>query len=315
MSDLHTGIVYSDTYLDHDPGPGNPETPARLKAVVETLKRTKIWDELFPIEPVPATSEQVRRIHSREHIERVRDACERAPADLDWDTKVSGDSYDAALLAAGGVIAAVDTLMAGKARNAFCAVRPPGHHATREKAMGFCLFNNVAIGARHVQDKYKLSNVLIVDWDAHHGNGTQEAFYDDPTVLYFSTHQFPCYPGSGRADERGAGNGLGYTINVPMTPGSGDGEFLKAFREKLLPAAEKMKPDFVMVSAGFDAHDGDPLTQLGVSTAGFARMTELVKGIAEEHADGKLVSVLEGGYDLENLGQSVVAHIKALLEE
>jgi len=282
---------------------------------VEALKRAKIWDELFPIDPAPATMEQVRRIHSKEHVGRVKAACEKAPADLDWDTRVSRDSYDAALLAAGGVIAAVDAVMTGKVRNAFCAVRPPGHHATRERAMGFCLFNNVAIGARHVQDKYKLSNVLIVDWDAHHGNGTQEAFYDDPTVLYFSTHQFPCYPGSGRAEERGAGKGVGYTVNVPMTPGSGDENFFKAFREKLLPTAEKMRPDFVMVSAGFDAHDGDPLTQLGVTTAGFARMTELVKGIAKEHADGKLVSVLEGGYDLDNLGQSVVAHVKALLEK
>jgi acetoin utilization deacetylase AcuC-like enzyme len=210
-------------------------------------------------------------------------------------------------------MAAVDAVMDGKVRNVFCAVRPPGHHATRDRAMGFCLFNNVAVAARYVQERHGLRRVLIVDWDAHHGNGTQEAFYGDNEVLYFSTHQFPCYPGSGSAGETGEGAGKGFTVNVPMQAGSGDAEYLRAFREVLVPEADKFRPEFVILSAGFDAHEGDPITDLGVTTTGFAQLTDIVKGIAEKHCGGRLVSVLEGGYDLKNLGDSVVAHVKELM--
>jgi acetoin utilization deacetylase AcuC-like enzyme len=314
MSTGHTGLVYSDVYLTHDPGPENPESPERLRSIIRALDEARLREKLNPIEPAPAELKWIAHVHDKPYIERVREACERAPADLDWDTTVSEGSFDAALLAAGGVLKAVDAVMAGKVHNAFCVVRPPGHHATRSRAMGFCLFNNVAIAARYIQDRHKLKRVLIVDWDAHHGNGTQDLFYNDPSVLYFSTHQFPCYPGSGAASERGEGTGLGFTVNVPMRPGSGDTEYLRAFEEILMPAAEKFKPDFVLISAGFDAHGGEPLTNLTVTTEGFGRMTEVVRGIAERHCGGKLVSVLEGGYNLKNLGDSVVAHVKELMK-
>ena len=314
MSTGQTGLVYSDIYLTHDPGPQNPESPERLRAIVRALEGARLREKLIQIAPAPAEVKWVAHVHDRTHIERVREACERAPADLDGDTAVSKDSFAVALLAAGGVLKAVDAVVAGQVHNAFCAVRPPGHHATRSRAMGFCLFNNVAIAARYIQDRHRLERVLIVDWDAHHGNGTQDLFYDDPSVLYFSTHQFPCYPGSGAASERGEGAGMGFTINVPMSPGSGDTEYLMAFKEILLPAAEKFKPDFVLISAGFDAHGGDPLTNLEVSTEGFERLTEMVKGIAERHCGGRLVSVLEGGYDLGNLGDSAVAHVREMMQ-
>lgn len=314
MSKVRTGFVYSDTYLAHDPGPENPERPERLTAVIKALDGSRLLEKLAGIEPAPAGLEWIERVHDKAHVSRVREACGRAPALLDWDTAVSKGSFDAALLAAGGAIEAVDAVIAGRVRNAFCAVRPPGHHAMRGRAMGFCLFNNAAVAAQYVRDRHHLARVLIVDWDAHHGNGTQDAFYGDPNVLYFSTHQFPGYPGSGAASERGEGAGLGFTVNVPMAPGSGDAEYLRAFEEILLPAADGFKPDFVLVSAGFDAHGGDPITKLDVTTDGFGRMTGAVKGIAERHCGGRLVSVLEGGYGLKNLGDSVVAHVRELMK-
>jgi acetoin utilization deacetylase AcuC-like enzyme len=252
-------------------------------------------------------------VHSPEHITALRELWAKGERFAGSpDTPVCESSYEVALMAAGGVLAAVDAVMAGKVRNAFCAVRPPGHHATRNKAMGFCLLNNVAIAARYVQKKYKLPKVLIVDWDVHHGNGTQDIFYEDPSVLYFSVHQYPFYPGSGRADERGAGQGTGRTLNVPLSAGSGDAELERAFLEKLLPAARQFQPNFVLVSAGFDAHEDDPLGGLRVTTEQFKRLTEIVRQIAAEHSRGRLVSVLEGGYDLEGLAASVETHVRAL---
>lgn len=314
MNSSRTGLVYSDIYLSHDPGRSHPEGPDRLRAVVGALNKSGLWERLEPIEAAPADISKLEQVHSREQIERIRQACRNAPSQIDWDTSVSEGSYDAALLAAGGVMAAVDAVAGGRVRNAFCAVRPPGHHATRDRAMGFCLFNNVAVAARHAQDAHGLRRILIVDWDAHHGNGTQEIFYEDPTVLYFSTHQLPGYPGSGKAGETGAGAGKGSTVNVPMEPGSGDEEYLRAFREILVPAADAFKPDLVLISAGFDAHDNEPLTNLEVSTEGFRKLTGIVKEIAARHCNGRLVSVLEGGYNLKNLGDSVVAHVKELME-
>jgi acetoin utilization deacetylase AcuC-like enzyme len=227
---------------------------------------------------------------------------------------MSPKSFDAALRAAGAAIYAVDQVMSGAAGNAFCAVRPPGHHALRNKAMGFCLFNNVAIAARYVQKKHGLAKVLIVDWDVHHGNGTQAAFYDDPTVLYFGVHQWPFYPGTGAADEKGEGRGLGTTVNVPLPAGSGDREFQRAFEEALEPAARAFRPDFVLISAGFDAHEGDTLGRMKVSTEGYARLTRIVRRIADPSARGRIVSVLEGGYNLDALAASVEAHLRALME-
>jgi acetoin utilization deacetylase AcuC-like enzyme len=217
-------------------------------------------------------------------------------------------------MAAGGVLSAVDAVMAGKVRNAFCAVRPPGHHALRDRAMGFCLLNNVAIASRYIQKKHKLGRVLIVDWDVHHGNGTQAAFYEDNTVFYFSAHASPFYPGSGGEAEKGSGKGLGFTLNIPLPAGSGDAVYRKVFEEKLRPTAAAFKPDFVLISAGFDAAQNDLLGPMKVTPSGYAELTRIVKGIAEQHAHGRLVSVLEGGYNLEALAASVESHVKALRE-
>lgn len=315
MDTARTGFVYSDAFLGHDAGPGHPERPERLRAILDALDRAGLRESLVPIEPFPATDAALARVHDRRHIERVRRACERAPSRLDEDTAVSPGSLEAALLAAGGAMAAVDAVAEGRVRNAFCAVRPPGHHATRDRAMGFCLLNNVAVAARHAQDRHGLRRVLIVDWDAHHGNGTQDIFCGDPSVLYFSTHQYPCYPGTGAARERGKGAGEGTTVNVPMPPGSGDAEFRRAFEEVLVPAADAFGPDIVLVSAGFDAHEADPLVSLGVTTEGFAALTAIVRGIAGRHCAGRLVSVLEGGYDLRNLGDSAAAHVRELMRQ
>lgn len=313
MSARPTGLVYSDAYLAHDPGPDNPETAERLRAVMGALARAGLTERLVRIEPSPAPLERVERIHDAAHSARIRGASERAPVVVDWDTTTGRRTYETALLAAGGVMDAVDAVMAGKVGNAFCAVRPPGHHATRCRAMGYCFFNNVAIAARHAQEGHGLSRVLIVDWDAHHGNGTQEAFFFDPTVLYCSTHQFPGYPGSGRREERGGDTGLGYTLNVPMPPGSGDEAYLAAFRDVIRPAADAFRPEFVLVSAGFDPHADDPITDLGMTAGGFARLTGEVKAIAKKHCGGRLVSALEGGYNTAALGESVARHVAALM--
>jgi acetoin utilization deacetylase AcuC-like enzyme len=222
-------------------------------------------------------------------------------------------SLAAAYLAAGGALAAVDAIQSGQVDHVFCAVRPPGHHAEAGRAMGFCLFNNVAVAARYVQKKHGLKNVLIVDWDVHHGNGTQHSFEEDPSVLFFSTHQYPHYPGTGRATERGKGSGEGFTINVPMEPGQGDDEYRAIFLKYLVPVAEKFKPEFVIISAGFDAHKDDPLANMCLTEEGYSELTRIVAGIAKRHAGGRILSSLEGGYNLSALAASVDAHIQALL--
>jgi acetoin utilization deacetylase AcuC-like enzyme len=227
---------------------------------------------------------------------------------------VSRKSYDAAVTAVGGVLAAVDAVMEGKVRNAFCAVRPPGHHALKEKAMGFCVFNNVAVAARHLLNKHKLAKVLIIDWDVHHGNGTQDEFYEDGRVMYFSTHQAPFYPRSGNADEKGKGPGLGCIFNVPLEAGSGDAVFKKVYEETLKPAALAFKPDFILVSAGFDSARGDLLGRLDLTPVGYSAMTKTVREIADASCKGRVVSMLEGGYNLDALADSVEAHVRALME-
>jgi acetoin utilization deacetylase AcuC-like enzyme len=232
---------------------------------------------------------------------------------LDPDTSISPGSLTAAYLAAGGALAAVDAIMSQRVDHVFCAVRPPGHHAEAGRAMGFCLFNNVAIAARYVQKRYGLQRVLIVDWDVHHGNGTQHSFEDDSSVLYFSPHQYPHYPGTGRATERGRGAGEGFTINVPMEAGDGDEEYRAIFQESLVPAADAFKPEFVIISAGFDAHKDDPLASMGLTEEGYEDLTFVVAGIAKRHASGRILSSLEGGYHLTALAASVDRHIQALL--
>jgi acetoin utilization deacetylase AcuC-like enzyme/formylglycine-generating enzyme required for sulfatase activity len=310
-----TGFVYDDIYLEHQTTPGHPESPTRLTAIIEKLKADGVYARLVPLAPKAAPLARIQAIHTPQYVERVRISCETGEEYLDSpDVPISRKSYAAALMAAGGVLRAVDAVMQGEVTNAFCAIRPPGHHTLADRAMGFCLFNNVAIGTRYVQQQYGLSKVLIVDWDVHHGNGTQAAFYDDPSVLYFSVHQYPFYPGSGTEAEKGRGPGLNHTINVPLPGGSGDTAYLEAFEQKLRPAALAFAPQFVFISAGFDAHENDTLGGMRVTTEGYGKLTHIVKGIANQCCQGRLVSVLEGGYGLRGLAASVETHIRVLMD-
>lgn len=310
-----TGLVYHPDYLLHDTGASHPERPERLKAVMAHLKRSGLLAEMFLIEPRIAEEHWIMRVHTRRYLNTLAQAAHQAPTQLDPDTHVSRESVRVAKLATGGVLAAIDAVMAGKVRNAFVAARPPGHHALHNRAMGFCLINHVAVAARYVQEKYGVERVLIVDWDVYHGNGTQELFYDDPSVLYFSTHQSPFYPGTGWASETGAGEGANTTINVPLPAGATDDQVIRAFEDRLSPAAEAFKPGFVLISAGFDGHRDDPLAHLTYTEEGFRTLTELVMAIAQRYAKGRIVSVLEGGYNLEALARSVEVHLKALAED
>ncbi len=309
-----TGLVSSPAYEEHDTGPFHPERPERLRALRSHLESTGLAGAAAVIEPVPASEDWIRTVHTSAHLELVRRTAAAGGGMLDPDTCVSPASFDIALLAAGGLLAAVDAVAREEVSNAFAAVRPPGHHATPGRAMGFCLFNNIAVAARYAQEKHGLRKVLIIDWDVHHGNGTQDAFYRDGDVLYFSVHQFPHYPGTGTAQERGEGAGAGTTINIPLPAGSGDEEYMEAFGSQLVPAAREFAPELVLVSAGFDAHRLDPLSSQEVTEDGFRRMTRCAAGIAEESAGGRLVSTLEGGYDLTALPLSVQAHLEALME-
>ena len=314
MATHGTGFVYEPIYLQHKTGAMHPEHPRRLTAIYDFLAQSGLLQKLKTITSNPIALEWLREIHTAEYIAHVREVCEKNQGYLDsMDTEVSARSYEAALHAAGGVAAAADAVSRGEVRNAFCAVRPPGHHAVSDRAMGFCLFNNIAVAARYLQKKHNYERILIVDWDVHHGNGTQDAFYDDPTVFYFSTHQYPHYPGSGAAQQRGSGKGDGCTLNVPMAPGAGDEHYLRAFEEQLTPAAREFKPDFILVSAGFDFHESDPLSSIIVTYDGFQRISEIVVELAETLCGGRLVSALEGGYALQALTQNVALHPRTLL--
>ncbi|MBM4139537.1 MAG: histone deacetylase [Nitrospira sp.] len=309
-----TGLVYHPAYLEHDMGVGHPESPNRLRAIMQQLEQSGTMARLTRIEPRKAEDEWITLVHTPSYVASLkRHAPTSGRVSLDPDTFMSPASLDAAYLAAGGALAGVDAIMAGQVDHVFCAVRPPGHHAEAGRAMGFCLFNNVAIAAHYAQKKYGLSRILIVDWDVHHGNGTQHSFEDDPSVLFFSTHQYPHYPGTGRADERGRGPGEGYTINVPMKAGEGDDEYRAIFYKVLVPAADAFKPEFVIVSAGFDAHKDDPLASMELTEVGYADLTGILAGIATRHAEGRILSSLEGGYNLTALAASIDAHIQTLL--
>ncbi len=307
------GFVYHEDYLEHDTGPDHPERPDRLRAVVDHLGKSETWKHLEQIRPVPATLDWVEKAHPLSHIESIERRCLSGETVLDsGDTHVCGRSYGVALLAAGGVLNAVQTVLEGKLKAAFCAVRPPGHHAETETVMGFCLFNNVAIGARYAQKKFGIGRVAILDWDVHHGNGTQEIFWTDPSVLYISTHQYPLWPGTGASNESGEGAGEGFTVNCPMRPSSGEAEYFEAFRERIMPALHKFRPELLMISAGFDAHKDDPLANINLTERSFARMTEFAAEIATKYCGGRIVSVLEGGYHLPALAKSVEAHLDVL---
>jgi len=311
-----TGLIFDDIYLRHLSGnTGHPERPERLEAIRHGLEGAGLFQALHRVEARPATELELALAHSSAYLALVR----RELSDLKrlaelstGDTLVSPGSFEAAMFAAGGALEAVDAVMTGKIKTAFCAVRPPGHHATRARGMGFCIFNNVAVAARHVQQAHGLKRVLIVDWDYHHGNGTQDIFYEDGSVLYFSTHHFGAYPGTGHPSETGAGKGAGTTLNVPLPPGAGDGEILAAFENKLVPAAQRFRPDFILISAGFDGMRNDPLGCFDITPQGFAALTRAVAALADEFCQGRIVSVLEGGYRLEGLSESVIAHVTAL---
>ncbi|MFC1454087.1 histone deacetylase [Verrucomicrobiota bacterium] len=310
---VNVGFVYDDIFLSHDAGMRHPECPERLRVVLARLRKDGLYGQLAFINAIPAPQKILAEIHTSTYIAEVKKRCALAPGFLDFgDTFISTSSYAAACMAAGAVLQAVDAVMEGKVRRAFCVVRPPGHHALPNEAMGFCIFNNIAVAARYLQEKHKVARVLIVDWDVHHGNGTQAVFYDDPTVLYFSVHRHPFYPGTGARDEQGIGRGRGFTVNIPLPAGSGNREYINAFKEHLLPAANRFRPDFVLVSAGFDAHEDDPLGGMKVTTDCYAEMTDIVVEIAETHCQGRLVSALEGGYDLNALAESTVAHVRQL---
>lgn len=310
-----TGLVYDEIFLRHRTTPGHPERPERLLAIEEALKSAGLWEKLKLLPVQPAPREVVELVHDPAYVDRVAAVARRGGGYVDSpDTPISEESFDVALAAVGGVIAAVDAIVGGQVRNAFAAIRPPGHHAMPDRAMGFCLFNNIAIAARYLQKTHGLERILIVDWDVHHGNGTQAIFYDDPTVLFFSVHQYPFYPGTGSRQERGWGDGLGLTINAPVPAGTDEATWLRTFQEMLEPAVEHFRPEFVLISAGFDAHEMDLLGRLGVTTGGYGKVTKLIKSIAESYASGRLLSVLEGGYHLGALGASVAAHVTALMD-
>ncbi|OFV97725.1 MAG: histone deacetylase [Acidobacteria bacterium RIFCSPLOWO2_02_FULL_61_28] len=309
-------MLDDDVYLRHLAGnTGHPERPERLTAIRNGLEKAGVLQSLIRIAPRRATDQELALVHSPSYVAVVR----RELSNLDGlrdlstgDTLVSPGSLEAAYSAAGGVLNAVDAVMAGKVKNAFCAVRPPGHHATPNRGMGFCIFNNVAVAARYLQKTHGLQRVLIVDWDYHHGNGTQDTFYEDGSVFYFSTHHYGAYPGSGNPSETGAGKGLGKILNVPLPTGASDAQILQAFESRLVPAARNFKPDFILISAGFDGMRQDLLGRFDVTPAGFAAITRVVTRLADELCQGRIVSVLEGGYRLDGLAESVAAHVKAL---
>jgi len=302
-------LLVDPIFKEHLTGEGHPERPERMDAVAASLERHGAIKDSLRIRSRDATDDEIALCHTRPYIELVkREVSGRAGTLSTGDTQFGARSLEVARKATGGVLNAVDAVLEGKARTAFCAVRPPGHHATADRGMGFCLFNNIAIAARHAQKKHGVGRVLIVDWDVHHGNGTQDIFYRDGSVFYFSTHQSPWYPGTGAADETGDGPGKGTTLNVPCAAGAGRKQILEAFEKGLLPAMQQFKPEFVLISAGFDSRVGDPLGQLTLSDADFADLTHIML----EVGGGRLVSVLEGGYSLSGLGAASAAHVEAL---
>jgi acetoin utilization deacetylase AcuC-like enzyme len=307
-----TGIVKDRRYMEHVMDPGHPESPERLREIYQMLEEEEMRGRsLGKVKPRPATREEIEMVHSPAYIDLIASTAGKPYVRLDPDTSTCARSYEAALLAAGGLLELIKVVMQGKFNNGFALVRPPGHHAERDRAMGFCLFNNVAIGAQYAIKNFSLQRILIADWDVHHGNGTQHSFYEDPRVLYFSTHRYGFYPGTGAATEVGRGGGEGFTVNIPLSPGAGDTEYGIIFEKILKPIALEYQPQLILVSAGFDTHYNDPLGGMEVTERGFARMTQILMEIAEATTQGRLVFTLEGGYNIASQTRSV----KAVLEE
>ena len=310
-----TGIVKDDRYLEHVMDIGHPESPERLKVIYQMLEETEMKGLFEMVKPRAATRGELELVHTPKYVDLIASTAGKPHYRLDMDTSTCAKSYEAALFAAGGLLELIKTVMEGKLHNGFALVRPPGHHAERDRAMGFCLFNNVAIGAQYAIQNFSLQKVLIVDWDVHHGNGTQNAFYEDPRVLYFSTHRYGFfYPGTGGATEVGEGKGEGFNVNVPLSTGGSDSEYGNIFDKILRPIALEYQPQLVLVSAGFDIHHDDPLGGMEVTEKGFARMTQILLEIAEATAQGKLAITLEGGYDVSGQSRSVKAVLKELAQ-
>lgn len=322
---MTTALLYDPIFLEHRTPHSHPEKPQRAEIAIEVIKALN-WlerDGLVQLAPRAATIDELAAVHDRTYIAEVEAACKRVAAEeattgrstrfFATDTYVSAKSYEAAIKAAGAPLTAIDAIMKGEIDNAYCLVRPPGHHALPDEAMGFCLFNNVAVAARYAIDRYGLERVMVVDYDVHHGNGIQDIFYSDPRVLYFSTHQAPFYPGTGASDETGEGAGEGTTINVPLPAGTGFETYEPVFRQVLLPAADRFNPQLILVSAGFDAHWNDPLGSMRLSTAGFARLTEIIITMAKMLCNGRVVMVQEGGYSLDAMAGCVATCVNFLL--
>lgn len=307
-----TAIFRSEVFQEHNPGEDHVESPSRLAAIYEALDRPGFGENFFypGFEPAPAAILALN--HTDRYLAKVAATAGRQYCSLDPDTWTSPGSYRAACLAAGATVRGVQMLMNGEADNAFALIRPPGHHAEKDRAMGFCLFNNIAVAAAYALQELRLKRVLIVDWDLHHGNGTQHAFYDTDRVLYFSTHQYPYYPGTGALLETGHGRGEGFTVNIPLPGGQTDRDFNRIFKEILSPIARQYRPDMIMVSAGFDIYKGDPLGTMAVTAAGFAAMTGIMLELADELCGGRLLLALEGGYSLEGLSQGVLSCLSVL---
>jgi acetoin utilization deacetylase AcuC-like enzyme len=305
---IKTALVAEAVYKEHLTGPGHPERPERYDAVTQAIQKAGLLAALERVPARAATEDEIALCHARGYIEIVKREVGAGARELSTgDTNVCPRTLEVAVRAVGGVLSAVDAVMSGRARNAFCVVRPPGHHARPDQGMGFCVFNNVAIGARYAQKRWGAERVLIADWDVHHGNGTQDIFYADGSVFFFSTHQYPWYPGTGRAEETGIGKGKGTTLNCPLPAGSGREQIYGAFRDKLVPAAKQFRPDLVMISAGFDSRLGDPLGRFTLGDTDFADLTKLLRDLSP-----RAVSVLEGGYSLTGLASAATAHLRAL---
>ena len=310
---MATGLLYDDKFLTHNPGAGHPEHRARLESTWKHLQKLPWFNQLHLLKPKLAEENWIETVHEHSYIRRAEEASRKGYRFLDsLDVGISQESFQTALLAAGGALTLADHIVDGTLKNGFALLRPPGHHAEHDTAMGFCLFNNIAILAKYLQKHHGFDKVLILDWDVHHGNGTQHTFEEDPSVLYISLHQYPFYPGTGAASETGVGRGRGATLNCPMPAGAADEDYKHSFQEKILPKINEFKPDVILISAGFDAHAADPLAQICLSTDCFGWMTARMMEMADKYSNGKIISLLEGGYNLEELPRSVAKHLAVL---
>lgn len=305
-------ILYDDIFLEHNTGFGHPENHQRLSNTLDYLKSTGLWNKIHVEKPIKCSEKEISSIHDQGYIEQIRHMAEKGGGMVDADTVISERSFEAALFASGATITAANRIMEKSCKSAFCLIRPPGHHAIPSRGMGFCLFNNAAVSARYLQSRHGIKRVLIIDWDVHHGNGTQDAFYDDPSVLYFSMHRFPFYPGTGSEDETGRGNGNGYTVNVPLNYSTKPDEYFSKFKEVIEGKAKGFEPQFIIISAGFDAYINDPIGGLGLEISDFTKLTDIVVKLAEECCEGRIISCLEGGYNLSDLPKCITAHLQSL---